>query len=280
MEEAGGRPAKEIEKMPRLQGKNALVTGASSGIGQAIAIRFAEEGANVAINYRSGAEQAEATRAAAEKANPAGKYFTIQADVSREDEVQGMFAKTLEAFGSLDVLVNNAGIQKPAASHEIEAADFDRIISVNLRGPFLCAREAIRHFLTRDGRGGVILNNSSVHEIIPKPKYLSYSISKGGLENLTKSLALEYADRHIRVNAVGPGAVVTPINRAWIDNPKARGEVESHIPMSRAGESKEIAAVFAFLASDEASYITGQTIFACGGLTLYPEFRVAWSSGE
>ena len=191
-----------------------------------------------------------------------------------------MFAKTLEAFGSLDVLVNNAGIQKPCPSHEIEAADFDRIIGVNLRGPFLCAREAIRHFLTRNGRGGVILNNSSVHEIIPKPKYLSYSISKGGMENLTKSLALEYADRGIRVNAVGPGAVVTPINRAWIDNPKARGEVESHIPMGRAGASSEIAAVFAFLASDEASYITGQTLFACGGLTLYPEFRVAWSSGE
>jgi glucose 1-dehydrogenase len=264
----------------RLQGKNTLVTGASSGIGQAIAIRFAEEGASVAINYRSGAQQAEETLAQAQKANPAGKYFTVQADVSKEEDVKAMFAKTLEAFGSLDVLVNNAGIQKPAPSHEIEAADFDRIIGVNLRGPFLCAREAIRHFLTRNGRGGVILNNSSVHEIIPKPKYLSYSISKGGMENLTKSLALEYADRNIRVNAVGPGAVVTPINRAWIDNPKARGEVESHIPMGRAGASSEIAAVFAFLASDEASYITGQTIFACGGLTLYPEFRVAWASGE
>jgi glucose 1-dehydrogenase len=264
----------------RLQGKNTLVTGASSGIGQAIAIRFAEEGASVAINYRSGAQQAEETLAQAQKANPAGKYFTVQADVSKEEDVKAMFAKTLEAFGSLDVLVNNAGIQKPAPSHEIEAADFDRIIGVNLRGPFLCAREAIRHFLTRNGRGGVILNNSSVHEIIPKPKYLSYSISKGGMENLTKSLALEYADRNIRVNAVGPGAVVTPINRAWIDNPKARGEVESHIPMGRAGASSEIAAVFAFLASDEASYITGQTIFVCGGLTLYPEFRVAWASGE
>ncbi|MEP6538212.1 MAG: SDR family oxidoreductase, partial [Bryobacteraceae bacterium] len=161
---------------------------------------------------------------------------------------------------------------------EIEASDFDRIIAVNLRGPFLCAREAIRHFLPRGG--GVILNNSSVHEIIPKPKYLSYSISKGGMENLTKSLALEYAGSGIRVNAVGPGAVVTPINKAWIDNPKARGEVESHIPMARAAASDEIASVFAFLASDQASYVTGQTIFACGGLTLYPEFRVAWSSGE
>jgi len=264
----------------RLQGKNALITGASSGIGQAIAIRFAEEGANVAINYHSGAAQAEQTRAMAQHANPQGKYFTVQTDVSKEDQVQAMFAKTLEAFGTLDVLVNNSGIQKPCPSHELPAADFDQVIGVNLRGPFLCAREAIRHFLTRSGRGGVILNDSSVHEIIPKPKYLSYSISKGGMENLTKTLALEYADRGIRVNAVGPGAVVTPMNQAWIDNPKARAEVESHIPMGRAAEAREIAAVFAFLASDEASYITGQTIFACGGLTLYPEFRVAWASGE
>src|SRR5438876_8297161 len=216
----------------------------------------------------------------AEKANPAGKYFTVQADVSQESQVQAMFVRTLEAFGSLDVLVNNAGIQKPCPSHEIETADFDRVIGVNLRGPFLCAREAIRHFLTKGGRGGVILNNSSVHEIIPKPKYLSYSISKGGMENLTKTLALEYADRGIRVNAVGPGAVVTPINKAWIDNPKARAEVESHVRIGYGDDSCEVAAVFSFLASDEASYVTGQTIFACGGLTLYPEFRVAWSSGE
>jgi glucose 1-dehydrogenase len=267
--------------MARLTGKNILITGASSGIGQAIAVRFAQEGANVAINYRSGAEQAEATRVLAQKArtNGAGNEFVIQADVSNEDQVKTMFAKVIETFGSLDVLVNNAGIQKASSSHEIETADFDRILAVNLRGPFLCAREAIRHFLARGG-GGVILNNSSVHEIIPKPKYLSYSVSKGGIENLTRSLALEYAGNGIRVNAVGPGAVVTPINRAWIDNPTARAQVESHIPMNRAGTADEIASVFVFLASDEASYITGQTIFACGGLTLYPEFRVAWSSGE
>lgn len=266
--------------MERLKGKNILITGSSSGIGQAIAIRFAKEGANIAINYRSDAEQAETTRQLARQArsNGAGREVVIQADVSDEDQVREMFAKVLGEFGCLDVLVNNAGIQKPCASHEIDVKDFDRILAVNLRGPFLCSREAIRHFLTRGG--GVILNNSSVHEIIPKPKYVSYSISKGGMENLTKSLALEYAGQGIRVNAVGPGAVVTPINKAWIDNPKARGEVESHIPMSRAAAADEIASVFAFLASDEASYITGQTIFACGGLTLYPEFRVAWSSGE
>src|SRR5580765_6318936 len=267
--------------MERLKGKNALITGASSGIGQAIAVRFAAEGANIAINHRSGAEQAEATRvmSRAARADGTGRELVVQADVSDEDQVKRIFATTIEAFGKLDILVNNAGIQKPCPSHELESADFDRVIAVNLRGLFLGARGAMRHFLSRPG-GGVILNNSSVHEIIPKPKYLSYSISKGGMENLTKSLALEYAGQGIRVNAVGPGAVVTPINKAWIDNPKARGEVESHIPMGHAANSCEIAAVFAFLASDEASYVTGQTIFACGGLTLYPEFRVAWSSGE
>ncbi|MFN0105622.1 MAG: glucose 1-dehydrogenase [Bryobacteraceae bacterium] len=264
----------------RLEGKNVLITGASTGIGQAIAIRFAEEGANVAINFRSGPEEALKTKALVTAAGMReGNHLLVQADISQEDQVARMFAEAIGGLGSIDVLVNNAGIQKPAASHEIETADFDRVLGVNLRGAFLCARAAIRHFLARSG-GGVILNNSSVHEVVPKPKYLPYSISKGGMENLTKSLALEYADQGIRVNAVGPGAVVTPINGAWIDNPKARMEVESHIPMGRAAKAAEIASVFAFLASDDASYITGQTIFACGGLTLYPEFRVAWSSGE
>lgn len=264
----------------RLEGKNVLITGASSGIGQAIAIRFAREGANVAINYRSGPDQAAATEVMVRNASVNGfRTLLVQADIAKEADVTAMFSKVIENFGSIDVLVNNAGIQKVSASDEIDIADFDRVLGVNLRGAFLCSREAIRHFLAGE-RKGVILNNSSVHEVIPKPKYLPYSISKGGMENLTKSLALEYAGRGIRVNAVGPGAVVTPINRAWIDNPKARGEVESHIPMGRAAAADEIASVFAFLASDDASYITGQTIFACGGLTLYPEFRVAWSSGE
>jgi glucose 1-dehydrogenase len=270
--------------MPRLSGKNVLVTGASSGIGEAIAIRFAREGANVAINYHSGAERAEKVKQqaqqAAQQANgSAGKQFTVKADVSKEQDVKDMFSRVLREFGTLDILINNSGVQKPCPSHEVDMADFDRVIGINLRGTFMCSREALRHFLSR-GAKGVIVNNSSVHEIIPKPKYVPYSISKGGMENLTKSLALEYADRGIRVNAVGPGAIVTPINNAWINDPKARAEVESHIPMGRPGEADEIAGVFAFLASEEASYITGQTLFACGGLTLYPEFRVAWSSGE
>ena len=264
--------------MGRLSGKTALVTGASSGIGEAIAIRFAKEGARVAINYSSGKDRAENVKKQADAA-ASNKSITVQADVSNEQQVVKMFETTLREFGRLDILINNSGIQKPVASHELEMSDFDRIIGTNLRGAFICSREAIKHFLSRPG-GGVIVNNSSVHEIIPKPKYVPYSISKGGMENMTKTLALEYADRNIRVNAVGPGAIVTPINNAWINDPKARAEVESHIPMGRPGEADEIAGVFAFLASDESSYITGQTLFACGGLTLYPEFRVAWSSGE
>lgn len=269
--------------MTRLLGKNVLVTGASSGIGEAIAIRFAEEGANVAINYHSGQDRAEAvktkTDAAAKAAGHVAKSLTVKADVADEQQVKDMFAVVIKGLGSLDILINNSGIQKPAASDLLEMADFDKVIGVNLRGAFLCAREAIRHFLSRQAPGSIVFN-SSVHEIIPKPKYVPYSISKGGMENMTRTLALEYADRGIRVNAVGPGAIVTPINMAWINDPKAKAEVESHIPMGRAGTSEEIAGVFAFLASDEASYITGQTLFACGGLTLFPEFRVAWSSGE
>jgi glucose 1-dehydrogenase len=265
----------------RLEGKNTLVTGASSGIGRAIAIRFAREGANVAINYRGDREQADAesVQKEASAANKGSKVIIARADVTQEDEIKAMFQQAIETFGSLDVLVNNAGIQKASPSDQLEAADFDKVLAVNLRGPFLCAREALRHFLSRS-KGGVILNNSSVHQIIPKPLYLSYSMSKGGMANLTRTLALEYAGRGIRVNAVGPGAIVTPINNAWIDDPKAREGVESHIPMGRPGDADEIASVFAFLASNEASYITGQTVFACGGLTLYPEFRTAWSSGE
>jgi glucose 1-dehydrogenase len=141
----------------------------------------------------------------------------------------------------------------------------------------MCAREAIRHFLDHD-KPGVVINISSVHQIIPKPRYVGYSMSKGGLQNLTRTLALEYAGRNIRVNAIGPGATITPINRAWVDDPDKAEQVLQHIPMARAGTSEEMAAVTAFLASDEAAYITGQTLYVDGGLTLYPDFRTAWSS--
>ncbi|BDI19910.1 glucose-1-dehydrogenase [Nostoc cf. commune SO-36] len=266
-----------------LKGKNALITGATSGIGQAIAIRLAEEGCNIAINYRSYPEDAADTEEMAlQKAcgniETCGvKSLPVHGDVSQESDIVEMVNTVVKEFGSLDILVNNAGIQKESPSHEVTTADFDQVITVNLRGAYLCARETIKHLLSKN-RPGVIINISSVHEIIPRPMYISYSISKGGMENLTKTLALEYASLGIRVNAIAPGATVTPINQAWTDDPEKKAIVESHIPMGRAGSSEEMAAAVAFLASDEAAYITGQTLFVDGGLTLYADFRESWSA--
>jgi glucose 1-dehydrogenase len=268
--------------LPGLRGKNVLVTGGSSGIGQAIAVRFAEYGANVAINYLRQPEEArdteEQVHACTAKVKQMGvRDVLVGGDVSDEDDVVRMVSEAAEGLGGLDILVNNAGIQISRPSEELSSADFDRVLAVNLRGSFLCAREAIRHFLG-DEKDGSIVNVSSVHQLIPKPGYLGYSTSKGGMMNLTRTLALEYAARGIRVNGVGPGATVTPINRAWIDDPVKRAQVEEHIPMQRAGEADEMAGVTCFLSSDMAAYITGQTIFVDGGLTLFPSFLTPWSS--
>jgi glucose 1-dehydrogenase len=272
--------------MKGLQERVALVTGGSSGIGQAIAIRLGEEGAYLAINYVGRPEGAIETREAIEHginacvkrlAETGGRPILVDADVSDEGAVERMVDQVLSEYGRLDILVNNAGIQIAADSHELPAVDFDKVLAVNLRGAFLCARRAVRHFLA-ENRPGVIVNVSSVHQLIPKPRFLGYSVSKGGMQNLTRSLALEYASRGIRVNGIGPGATVTPINRSWIDDPAKRRMVESHIPMRRAGTAEEMAAAAAFLCSDDAAYITGQTLFVDGGLTLYPSFETTWSS--
>jgi glucose 1-dehydrogenase len=270
------------EGMRGLKGKNVLVTGGTSGIGQAIAVRFAEHGANVAINYlkrpEEAAETEEQVHTCVRRVRQEGvRDVIVGADVSMENDVERMVAETIEALGGIDVLVNNAGIQISRPSHELSSDDFDKVLAVNLRGAFLCAREAIKHFLAEQ-KPGSIVNVSSVHQLIPKPNYLGYSVSKGGMMNLTRTLALEYAAAGIRVNGVGPGATVTPINRAWIDDPVKREQVTSHIPIPRAGDADEMAGVVAFLASDDAAYITGQTIFVDGGLTLFADFREPWSS--
>ena len=268
--------------LPGLRGKNVLVTGGSSGIGQAIAVRFAEYGANVAINYLRRPDEARDTEeqvhaCTARVARMGVRDVLVGGDVSSEEDVVRMVGEAADGLGGLDILINNAGIQVSRPSAELSSADFDRVLAVNLRGAFLCAREAIRHLLAEE-RGGAIVNVSSVHQLIPKPGYLGYSTSKGGMQNLTRTLALEYASRGIRVNGVGPGATVTPINRAWIDDPAKRHQVEEHIPMQRAGEADEMAGVTCFLASEMAAYITGQTIFVDGGLTLFPSFLTPWSS--
>jgi glucose 1-dehydrogenase len=270
------------EAMPGLKGKGVLVTGGTSGIGQAIAVRFAQYGANVAINYLRQPDEASDTErrvnACVNRVQQEGvRDVLVQGDVSREEDVVRMVGHAVSELGGLDVLINNAGIQISRHSDELASTDFDKVLAVNLRGAFVCAREAIRHFLA-EGKPGVIINVSSVHQLIPKPEYLGYSVSKGGMQNLTRTLALEYAGRGIRVNGIGPGATVTPINRAWIDDPVKRQQVESHIPMARAGTADEMGAVACFLASDHAGYITGQTIFVDGGLTLFPSFREPWSS--
>jgi glucose 1-dehydrogenase len=282
MAHAEATAAARTKGLRGIEGKNVLVTGGSSGIGQAIAVRFAEYGANVAINYlrqpEEAAETEEQVQACVRNVQREGvKDVLVQGDVSNEDDAVRMVADAVEGLGGIDILVNNAGIQISRPTEELSSADFDRVLAVNLRGSFLCAREAIRHFLAED-KGGSIVNISSVHQLIPKPGYLGYSASKGGMQNLTRTLALEYAGRGIRVNGIGPGATVTPINRAWIDDPEKRAQVEEHIPMRRAGDSDEMAGVTAFLASDDAAYITGQTIFVDGGLTLYPSFLTPWSS--
>jgi glucose 1-dehydrogenase len=268
--------------MRGLEGKNVLVTGGTSGIGQAMAVRFAEHGANVAINYLRAPEEAaeteEQVHACVMKVRQEGvRDVLVGADVSNEDEVVRMIEQTISELGSIDVLVNNAGIQISRPSHELSSADFERVLAVNLRGSFLCAREAIKHWLATETPGSIV-NVSSVHQRIPKPNYLGYSVSKGGMQNLTTTLALEYAAQGIRVNSIAPGATVTPINRAWIDDPMKAAQVTSHIPIPRAGTADEMAGVACFLASDDAAYVTGQTIFVDGGLTLYADFREPWSS--
>lgn len=250
---------------PDLARKTAIVTGASKGIGEAIALRFGSEKMNVALNYFRDSEQAE--RIVKEIRSAGGDAFAMKADVSREEDVRRLIDAAVNRFGDIHVMVNNAGIQTTQASHELSLEEWNRVIGVNLTGVFICCREVLRHML-RHGIQGSVLNISSVHERMPKPLHVHYASSKGALKMLTKTLALEYAREGIRVNAIAPGAIRTPMNSEILRDADQVEQVLSLIPIGRIGMPDEIAAAAAWLASEQSSYVTGTTLMADGGMTL------------
>lgn len=259
-----------------LNGQKALVTGASSGIGKSVAIYLAQEGADVVVNF-VGSENAAVEVVDTIKAK-GGTAIAIQADVSQEDQVQAMFRQMFDAFGTIDILINNAGLQQDAPFDEMSLAQWQKVIDVNLTGQFLCAREAIREFKRRgvvaeiSNAAGKIIGISSVHETIPWAGHVNYAASKGGVMLMNKSIAQEVAPYRIRVNSVCPGAIRTPINRSAWDTPEAYDKLMELIPYNRIGEPEDIARTVAWLASDDADYITGVSLFTDGGMTLYPGF--------
>jgi glucose 1-dehydrogenase len=264
-------------RQTHLDGQRAIVTGANSGIGEAIARGLAEAGAAVVVNYVSGEDRAENVVADIRAAG--GRAVAIRADVSNEEEVQAMFRRAVAEFGSIDILVNNAGLQQDAPLHEMTLAQWRKVIDVNLTGQFLCAREAVREFQRRgvipelSCSAGKIICLSSVHDVIPWAGHANYAASKGGVAMLMKTMAQELAMKKIRVNAISPGAIKTPINTSAWNTTEAEQALLKLIPYYRVGETRDIARAAVWLASDHSDYVTGATIYVDGGMTLYPEFR-------
>lgn len=254
-----------------LEGRKAMVTGGNTGIGKATAERLAREGASVCINYYSG-QEADDAKTLAEQLQKAGApaAIAVQGDVGREEDVQRMVAQTASELGGLDLLVNNAGIEKQIPLLEMGLQDWNAVLQTNLTGAFLCLREAARVMAAADG--GAIVNISSVHEFIPWPGFAHYCASKGAIKLLMQTAARELAEKKVRVVNIAPGAIVTPINTFVLDDPKQKHAVESEIPLGRMGQPEEIAAAVAWTASDQASYVTGTTIVVDGGMSLYPNF--------
>jgi glucose 1-dehydrogenase len=264
-------PARQL-----LVGQKALVTGASSGIGKAVALRLAQEGADVVVNYAS---QREPAIEVVEEIRRTGRQaIAVQADVSNEEDVLRLFREACDALGTIDILVNNAGLQRDAPLSDMTLEQWNTVIGVNLTGQFLCAREAVREFRRRgvvesvSCAAGKIVAISSVHEAIPWGGRVNYAASKGGVMLLTRSIAQEVAGERIRVNSVAPGATRTPINAEEWETPQAYQRLMKLIPYDRIGEPDDVARAVAWLASDDADYVTGVSLFVDGGMTLYPAF--------
>lgn len=265
------------EKGAVLKGQRAIVTGASTGIGKAIALALARAGASVVVNFRAGGEKANAV--VEEIRSAGGDAIPLQADVGSEYEVQEMFRQTIKHYGSIDILVNNAGVQKDAPFHEMTIEEWNEAISVDLTGQFLCSREAVREFIRRgvvpevSSALGKIICISSVHDIIPWAGHANYAAAKGGVKMFMKTIAQELAPLKIRVNAVSPGAIKTEINKSVWDTAEGMKGLLTLIPSGRIGEVGDVAKAVVWLASDDSDYVTGDVLYVDGGMTLYPEFR-------
>jgi glucose 1-dehydrogenase len=260
-----------------LAGQKSLVTGGSSGIGRGIALALGAAGADVVVNYLSHREVAEKVVAQIQRAG--GRAYSHRADVTSEKQVQAMFHRMYKKFGTIDILVNNAGVQKDAPFERMTLADWNFVLNTNLTGQFLCAREAVREFKRRgvvkkvSCAAGKIICVSSVHQVIPWARHANYAASKGGVMLMMESLAQEVARDGIRVNSIAPGAIRTPINEQAWRTPRAYRDLVKLIPSQRIGEPEEIGRVAVWLASDNADYVQGTTIFVDGGMTLYPGFE-------
>lgn len=248
---------------PDLAGKTAIVTGASKGIAE----RFGKEKMNVVVDYHTDQESAKDTVASI--AASGGNAVAVEADVATEEGIQKLMTATIDQYGKLDVLVNNAGFSKSEPSEELSLENWQRVLDVNLTGAFIASREAIRHML-ENGGAGCILNITSVHQTIPKVNNAHYAVTKSGLKMLTETLALEYAAQGIRINAIAPGTINTPANPAEEADPEEKKKTLEKIPMKKIGHPEQIAAAAAWLVSSEADYVTGTTLFVDGGMTLYP----------
>jgi glucose 1-dehydrogenase len=250
--------------MKRLENRVALVTGSSSGIGQSIAVKLAEEGARIVIDYVGGIDGARETLGRVEGAGSSG--IIVQADVSKLDAVQSLVEQGWAAFGSVDILVNNAGMEKKAGFCDVTEEDYDRVLGVNLKGPFFLTQAFVRR-LRGAGKTGRIINISSVHEDMAFPGFATYCASKGGVRMLMRDLAVELGPEGFTINNVAPGAIATPINKSLLEDKPKLNALLGNIPLGRLGTPEDVAGLVAFLASDEAAYITGSTFIIDGGLS-------------